>query len=260
MARHILGSPRLKLLLAAVLTLAGATFATSGASAATYFGNPTCPQPWGASSTACLYGSVVYNTFADIPNSNMWEASSLVPLGDGVSQMEIAFSGAPCTDWAQQGFAYGLMGNADFEYFYAWSNSSGTMLESTNGLSTDNGSLNGYSLQYVGNYEYDFALNGTVYTYASDMGAGTCNNEAGLWETPDQSNGAAIDGNMWAGTAELTNLDWMNTSYQWQYGWNLNDSMVQWPCGDGNSHPDCLNGTYYGSQDWADNHLNASGN
>ena len=229
------------------------------ASAAAWIGNPGCNQVSDPNATACLFGTVMYGTFADIPRNAISVTPAGLAMGELIDQSVAAFSGSPCTLEVSAGLMLGGIANSEYMY-YADQNDLGQYYEINLGGVSATGQVDSYTLQYEGYGTYDVVIDGSVAAGVGGLGGGTCNSVAGLAETPDWAADQTVGPDLWSTTFVYTNLAWQDTGYGWHGGWNTADSSLSFPCGDGQSNPYCLNGTYFGASEWADNHLNANGN
>ncbi|MDA8311143.1 MAG: hypothetical protein M0Z46_11130 [Actinomycetota bacterium] len=217
----------------------------SGAS----LGTTTCPHGKNYESTACFYGKVQYGDFTEFHNNYMHiTATKWKTVTAHVNQSLWAYSTSPCTYWMEIGLTDGFKGNNVYTWYWAYQRSGksgGGKLTST----TWNGTNHTYEVLYNGNRTYGTYLDFThVGTFVSTLGYGTCKASAGLEAYKNQF------GYEFATTFTLNPLQWEDTGGTWHSGWTAKMYWLDYPCSIGtNKPPYCMNGTYYGANQWSDN-------
>jgi len=280
-----LTKPRFRMLLVAILTglLIGSVSGIS-AQAASYPSYGSCPSSDGVSnpgglryySIACEGGSVMnaISSYENVPNE--WNSATYNGSPLLINQGLWLASGAPCGyDWTEWDIInydgmYGEPSGIVLQWnAYAWNGSRSVLVDQSNVGVVSIGSTFGLELMYLGNGAWGAAYGinmGSYYAWhiistQAPGGDGGCRASVGLEDTPNPADTShPIDSSSYSSTFTATSLAWEDTGNAWHSGWQTAYYGVAWPCGDAwngttLSAPNCFNGTYYGSTEWADNHL-----
>lgn len=237
-------------------SLAGVTIGATVASANT----TSCPHGHTVSE-ACFYGHVMYAAMVDFHSNRLYITKTRWKDTAAINQTLWLYSTSPCTGWQEVGIAetskYSTYKTAPlYTWYTAWKSPDGTY--HTTKLPSVTGGPNGvnhrYEIAYLGGRHYEAVITKTIaHGETETLGYGGCEAAAGAEATSNVTNFS----NEFATTFTITPLKWESTTDVWHTDWTTKEFYVGKGCTLPKTNPlkppECMNGTYYGSNEWADN-------
>lgn len=242
---------------------AGSTVTLAGPAYVTSVGNPDCPHTTGGSgnygSTACLLYVTAYLIESNFARSTMTMPDYLVAEGNHILHTLVAFSGVPCKSFVEQTYVYGYNYHAYYEFvntrvdynYYGGGVSRYQVFP--DGVTSNNGGTTKFQTKYIGSALWQAWRDDSLRYQSPDpgtMGAGACIGQAGLEVSKRASPGIE---STYISYTHNQNIYWYDSSMTFRGGWSGQYNWIDYPCDLGQVPPNCLNGTYYGDSQWADN-------
>jgi hypothetical protein len=233
-------------LIATVLTIifgctlllgAGLMGTETAAYGATGVGNANCPHGYNWTSSACYFNYTwQYGTYSE------WNSNTLgfiyLPTGTHINRSIWAYSECDKSAFVEAGLWTQTTGT----YYYAsYFGHDGHMptADLIYPAATD-GSHHYYRISFVGPSQfggiYNVLIDGVlVRTYGAQGLSGTCISQAGLEQsavscTYVYSVGYVPDGCSTSASTDSGPLAWQDTSYNYSYGWDVNNWWIDWAC------------------------------
>jgi hypothetical protein len=209
-------------------------------------GDANCPHGANFVSSACYYGVAHNGAYTEFHNNYLSIDSTLIAQGYHINQTIWTYSGSPCSHWVEEGITKGYHGANVYAWYFAKNNSAGYQDWQSNTTTAD-GSNHSYQLVEAGSNSYSVYRDGSLLLTAAGM-SGSCVSQAGL----EITNAGFQLTYTTADTFNSTPLWARSLSGYWTVGWPGGHAWTDWPCGI-YSVPNCMNGTYYGTNQWSDN-------
>lgn len=241
-------------------------------------GHPLCPHGVNYNSTACLLQPVPHwGIYGEIANVAMSISELAHSTRSHINHTLWTYGGDPCTAFIEIGVTKGYRDRPQSaNYGYYWGYREAGVQDSVdffiNTASADNVHRR-YWLRYNGLNEYSALMDfgeGQGFQHMGrigNIGHGSCRSQAGLEESKILiGEDPLIPGpDFFSATNNIVNLRYQTSIYPAgaNYETFLSGNMAFWggqwkwidyPCGQGNFPPYCLNGVHYSNIHWAANH------
>ena len=253
-----------------LLSIASAHPALAKPLATSWVGDPNCPHNTTNSygSTACILPFLsfdrAYIIESNFTNSTMSMPGNLVAEGDFILHGLWALSLTPygnCKSSIEQDYIYGYNYHSYYEYvfartYYDYPGQGQWQFQSWSDGITSTGASTKFQNQFdPASGQWKVWRNDSLrYTFPLGVGTlgsgGACIGQAGL-ELRKRPNLTGIEPS-YVSYTHTQNLSWYDTTMTLR-GWGTAYSSIDYPCNLGQVPPNCLNGVYNSTNQWADN-------